>query len=176
MTQPVGGLRARLIHDNIFYTIKEGLGELGWLGTSLQHETVTVRQDAVKESETIRPNVVSVVVEDDWGYPAEMGSKLTDFTWMFYVDVYAESNAVSLHLAGDIQAILEGRFTNTVSRLGPQIEVYDLTQAYATPVELFSVDVDMVRNDRSRYYSKPYHEFWRIVSFQVTDTYGTEDY
>lgn len=176
MTNYVGGLRARLIHDNIYHMVKEGLDELNWLDTSLNHELVTVRQSQVGQEEIIRPNVVCVVVEDTTEDYAEMGSLLTDFSWAYYIDVYAESDALSLHLATDIRDIISGRYSNTVSRTGPNVDVYDLTSQSATPIELFTVEVENVQMDRSRYWSKPYHDHWRIVSFQVKDTYGTEEY
>jgi hypothetical protein len=175
MTQIVGGLRARLIHDNIYYMIRDGLDELGWLGPSLQHETVSVRQTPVGEDEIVKPNIISVVVEDDTEDPAEMGSLLTDFKWAYYVDVYAESDALALHLAKDIVDIMNGRFSATVSRGGPNIAIYDLTASHATPVTLFTVEVEGVRQDRSRFFVKPYQEHWRVVSFLVNDTYGTEE-
>lgn len=175
MTTLVGGIRIRLIHDNLFYVVRDGLEDLGWLDSSTNHKDVVVRDSQIGHLEKVEPNIVSITVEDDTEDPAEMGSLLTDHTWTFYIDIYAENDQLGLHLGTDIKDILAGRFTQTVSRCGPNISIYDLTTTHATPVELFSVAVEGLAINKSRFFEKPYQEHWRVVSFTVTDTYMSEE-
>lgn len=176
MTQFIGGLRARLIHDNIYHVVRDGLDELGWLAPSQDHKPVEVRSYQVGDNEKVEPNIVCVTVEDDHEDPAEMGSLLTDFSWTYYIDVYGEDEQWCLHLAKDIKDIMGGRFSSSVSRGGPTIGIYDLTQSYATPVQFCTVDIEDVAMDRARFFDKEFERYWRVVSFTVKDTYGTEEY
>lgn len=170
----VGGLRARIIHTNLYDVINDGLSDLGWLADSNSRNPVVVRMTQVDNDEQIVPNVVSITAEDVNSSPAEMGSGLSDSIWLYYVDVYAEDNVLGLHLANDIKDILQGRFTNSVSRIGPEITIYDSSVVSATPIELFSVSIDDVEVDKSRFFEKPFQKNWWVVSFSVTDTYNDE--
>lgn len=170
---PVGGLRARLIHDNIYYLVRDALDDLNWLGPSLDHDTVYVRQTQIANSEAVRPNIVAVTVEDDNEEEAELGSLLTHHTWNYYIDVYAEDDALGIHLANDIKDILCGRFTTSVTRGGPDVEILDLR--LATPVEIFSVSLENIDLNRSRFFEKAFQEHWWVISFQLIDTYATEE-
>lgn len=171
----IGGLRARLIHDNLFNVLEDGLDELGWLNTDRNHAPVTVRKTQVKRDENIEPNVVCITAEDVNEMEAEMGSLLSDNIWSYYVDVYAEDSTLGLHLATDIRDIFSGKFTTSVSRRGPDIDIYDLSVQSATPIDLFSVEISDVQLDRTRFFEKPYQEYWWVVSFSVLDSYATEE-
>lgn len=171
----IGGLRARLIHDNIYFVVRDGLEELGWLDSGRHHKPVDIRSGQVSIDEVVEPNIVCVTVEDVTEEEAEMGSMLAENIWSYYVDVYGESESLSLELATDIKDILQGRFTTTVSRGGPNVEIYDLTQDSATPIVVCNVDIEGLDVNKSRYFEKPYQRHWRVVSFVVSDTYNTED-
>jgi hypothetical protein len=171
----IGGLRARLIHNNIYDLIVDGLTDLGWLDTDREHEPVTVRADQVDNDEKVAPNIVTVTVEDDVEEPMEMGSNLVEKNWSFYVDVYAEDDILALHLATDIVDVLNGRFTQTVSRMGPDVTIYDLTQSAATPIPVCTVEIVHVEQNKSRFAERPWQKYWRVVSFTVVDHYDTEE-
>lgn len=175
MTQHVGGLRARLIHDNLFNMLHDGLAEIGWLDANRQHKPIHVRKTQVGREEKVEPNIVCISADDVKGTQAELGSELTDNEWYYYIDVYAEDSTLGLHLGTDVRDLLSGKYTSTVSRPGPDISIYDLTMQSATPIELFVVEIQNVDLNRSRFYEKPFQENWWVISFTVLDTYATED-
>lgn len=169
-----GGLRARLIHDNIYDVVNDGLAERGWMDSGRSHKSVTVRPDPVPRDEEALPNIVVVTAEDLLEFPMEMGSILAENTWMYYVDVYAEDNILGMALATEIRDILQGRITS-VSRCGPNIDIYDLRLELATPHRLFGVEIQDVDVNRSRVFEKSYHENWWVVDFEVVDTFTSEE-
>lgn len=176
MTQYVGGKRARLNHMAVFEVVRDGLDELNWLDEDAGHELVTVISKQVDRDDTIKPNVVVVVAEDVTQMDMEMGTNLAEQRWDYYIDVYAEDDAVGMHLATDIKDILNGRFTSSVSRLGPNITVYDRSVSSATPIELHHIEIEDLNMDRSRFYEKPHEKHWWMLAFAVVDQYGSEDY
>lgn len=171
----VGGLRARLVHDNVYNLVNDALEELGWLDADRQHMPITVLAKQVDHDEQVRPNIVCVTVEDVDEAPVELGSQLTEHLWFYYIDIYAEDEVLGLHLATDIKDILNGRMSQTVTRGGPDIEIYDLTQSAATPIVAFDVSIETVQMNRARFFDKPYQKHWYAVSFHVHDFYGSED-
>lgn len=169
-----GGLRARLIRDNIYDVVNDGLTELGYMDANRNHRSVTVRSTPVPNSEEAQPNLVVVTAEDVFENYNEMGSIFADHTWLYYVDVYAEDNILGMQLGADVRDILQGRLT-TVSRIGPSIDVYDLRVNAATPHRLFSVDIEEVDLNKSRFFEKPFQEHWWMVDFRVVDSYTTDE-
>jgi len=175
MTQVVGGKRIRLIHDNLFNLVFDACTELGWLEPSPSRADVTVRKTQISaHEEAVKPNIVCVTIEDDTEQQEEMGSGLTEHRWNAYVDVYAQNDVLGLHLATDMKDSLMGRFDSTVTRGGPSMAVYDLTQSHATPVELFYVQFENIAENRSRFSDKPYQDHWRVVDFHIVDVYDSE--
>ena len=168
----VGGLRARLIKDNFFNYIHDCLDNLNWLDENRQHLPVTVRATPVEDNEEINRNIVSVVEEDLFSVPQELGSKFNEHIWTFFIDIYAESHAVGLHLATDIRDILQGRMPS-VGAITDNFTVYDLSQS--TPTELFKCEIEDVTMDRNRSYTKPFRKYWWIIGCNVLDYYGDED-
>ena len=176
MTQPVGGRRARLIKNSVYTLIQEGMDELGWFDTGRQHKPVKLIPERKEWNDEILPNLVTVTEEDIDEHSMELGSNLTEFWWEMMVDVYAENSAVGLDLATDIRDLLSGRFT-TVSSVGPNIDVYDLANLGATPVPLFTVEIENVSMGRVRRDApKPYQKYWWVVFFRVVDAYADEEY
>jgi hypothetical protein len=88
--------------------------------------------------------------------------------WDFYIDVYAESNAIGLHLVGDIQDILKGKM-QSIGRTRPNFAVYDLKAA--SPVHLFYCDLEDVEMGRQRNFGKPHMQYWWTIYVAVVDTY-----
>jgi hypothetical protein len=170
----VGGIRARLIHDNVFNMVKDGLGELGWLASSVNRKDVTVLSKPIENDETARPNLVIVTTEDVTEYDAELGSLRAEQHWEYYIDVYAEDNVLGLHMATDLRDILTGKFDQSVSRVGPNLTVYDLSVSSATPIDIFHVDIQDVDVNRGRFSEKPYQKYWWMLSFTVVDDYSGE--
>jgi hypothetical protein len=173
MANVVGGLRARLIKDNVVNMIEDSLNSLGWFDANRSNMSLIVVDESVEESEEVKPNIISVTEEDVYDFDLELGSNLAEFNWQYYVDIYAEDTAVGLHLATDVRDILQGRFSTSTGRDRTSVPVYDLRMA--TPELLFYVDIDGVFLSRSRVSYKPHHKFWWVVGFSVVDEYGSED-
>lgn len=168
----VGGTRDRLIHDSLYHMIQDSLRDLGWLDSGRRHRPVTIVAEPVPEDTQLVPNIVAISDEATIMEEVEMGSNLTEYRWEYWVDVYGESLPIARHLAGDIRTILEGKY-NSIGRSAPTVTVYDWSMA--TPMEVFSCNVENVEFDRSRFYSKPFQKYWYMIRFEVVDTYGDED-
>lgn len=168
----VGGLRARLIRDSVWHVVDDALRDLGWYAAVPSRQPVTLVPEPLPQNTPIPFNTLALGDEDTTPEPIEMGSLLTEFAWDMHVDVYAENDDLSLHLVGDVAAALAGRLPS-IGRSAPLIEVIDYT--LATPVPVFTVDVESVTTDKARDFPQPWLRFWRSCSFVVVDSYGSED-
>ena len=165
-----GGLRIRLIKDNLTMALEDGLEQLGWLDPGRGHLPVKVLGDHKDSHEEAQPNIVVISTEFSDPEQVELGSRLTRFDWEFYADVYAESSSIGLHLAGDVRDVISDRFSNvTTGIVGTRLSVLDLD--VATPTEAFKVDVGEVRMAHSREYSRSYKAHWWMGSFIISDEY-----
>lgn len=176
MTTIVGGLRDRLIVENIRNLIEAGLDQLGWFDedNALINNPLEVRTEPIPENEEITPNVVVITDEDVISDEFEMGNEsLTEDVWEYAIDIFAEDNASGKHLCGDIRALLEGKFKTSVQYSGTTLPIFDLTAA--TPSQLFTVEIDGIVSGRQRMYAKPYQKHWWTIVFTVTDVHGSED-
>lgn len=170
----VGGLRDRLITENIRNLIEDHLEQLDWFeaNNQLRQNDLTIISTPVDSLTEIEPNLVSVVSEDMDYQDAEMGSRLSEFRVQYAVDIYAEDDATGKHLAGDVRAILEGRFS-TLGRADTPVDIYDLTQA--TPTVIFTVDLENISMGKQRFYNKPFEKYWWTIVFDVVDLYATDE-
>lgn len=170
MTEYVGGIRARLIKDSMFYLVKNTLTELGWFDTSRQtHLPIQIRQDQVSSNVEIPLNTLVLVPEHQREDPAEMGSSMAEFRWTMYWDFYAESDAIGLHMIHDIKDILGGRMPS-LGRSHAVLPVYDYQMA--TPVVVFSCDIEDLLDDRAIDFPKPWMEHWHTLRAVVIDAYS----
>ncbi len=170
----VGGLRDRLIKESVYTLIYDGLDELNWFDTDREHELVQMIPRPLDWDEEAKPNLIALSEEDIDESELELGSNFSEFSWDFYVDIYAEDGSIGMHLAGDIRHILSGRFTSITS-VGPVVPVIDYTQASATPIELFNVNIEDVAMSRVRRDApKAYQRYWWVIYFRVVDEYATE--
>lgn len=175
MTSPnvAGGLRARLIHDNLFEFMVQGLTELGWLEAGRRHAPVTLLPHSLPDDNKIMPNIVTLSTEDVVGQIAEMGNPyLTNDTWKYYADIYADTEEFGKHMGIDIRDLFNGKI-QTVSKTGGFIDVYDLANPTSTPVYLFNVEIDKCEWHHARVYEKPWQRHYYVVSFDVLDTSGS---
>lgn len=169
-----GGLRARLIHDNIFRLVKDGLGDLGWLDNNRDHKPFALHYQQVDNDEKVEPNIVCVTVEDVTEDLIEMGSDLSDHYWNYYIDLYVENDVIGLHVGTDIKDILKGRLNQSVDVVGPNVTVYDLSLSSATPVPIFHVEIQDVDINKSRFFHRAFQKYTWVISFRVVDCYDTE--
>lgn len=171
MPVPVGGLRARFIRDSLHRQLKASLTSLNWFAGGRQHMPVTFPADPIDPLTEVKLNTIGIAegntVPTDW----EMGSNLAEHTNSFFIDVFAESETVGLHLSRDIADILQGRMASA-GATKPQIDVYDLS--LATPSVIFTCQVEAVAIDRAEFTAQPWQRFWYSVSLTLVDFYGDE--
>lgn len=168
----VGGLRDRLLLDNIYYLLNDSLDALGWFDSGRAHLPVTLTVDPVGDDTELLPNIVAITMEDVDPDDLEMGSNLREYEWEGFIDVYAEDTPIGKHLAGDIRAILEGKLPS-IGRVGGTVPI--VNYSLATPVQVFSVDIIDVNQGRQRMYTKPFQRYWWTIGFFLVDAYGDED-
>lgn len=165
-----GGLLFRLISDNFYNHVEESLDSLGWFQAGRNHKTVVMRPDPVDDNEEVRPNLIAFSPEDVDDEDVELGSNFSENRFLHYIDIYAESKSVGLHLAGDVRDILRGKFSGLGRTDG--FDVLDLSQA--TPSTVLSCEIENVFMDRSRFYEKPFQKFWWVVGCELVFSY-TDD-
>lgn len=173
MSNYVGGLRARLIRESTYNMINDSLTALGWYNPGRKHKPVTFHAYPVPADEPVAPNTAALSDEGITETEDELGSQLAEHRWTFYVDFYADSDALGLHFQQDVRAILGGRF-NALGRVLPIVDVYDYTQA--TPPLIFTVQIENIVGDRAHDFPKRHQQFWYAVHFHIVDYYGNETY
>lgn len=161
----VGGLRARLIHDSIFYVVEAALENLGWM-TDVDHLPVNFVSGTLDDADTVPFNTVGFQTASTDGDYVEVGSELTEDRYVVFFDVYAEDEDVSKHLAYDLRDILRGKFAS-IDRDTCMLPVLDYT--LATPSFLFYVEASNVTIDRAATWTKPHQQFWRVVRAEYID-------
>lgn len=172
MPNYVGGLRARLVRDSIYNAVHVALGDLGWFTDRASRSPVTFIPEVVAFDQEVPMNTVALSDESDRTDYVEMGSQLSELSWGMILDVYPENDSLGLHLIRDIKDILEGRMPS-IGRGRPFIDVYDYT--LATPVVIFSVEIENVKTDKAHNFPQPWMRFWRSCNFTVVDSYTDED-
>jgi len=158
---PDGGLRDRLIHENIFRAVKAELTTLGWFDPGREHQPLRMIDEFPDENQDVPFNTLAVSMGDAGGVPTELGSKLEDFEVIFFIDFFAENDGVGRHVRGDIAHFLKGA------------EMLPITD-YSDPLEpvVFSVeiqdDIDLRKPERA---VQKFQKHWYVLSFTVID-YG----
>lgn len=173
MATVVGGLRARYIRESLFRMIEASLMDLGWWDSS--HDlTIPLKWEAGprNQDQQIEQNTATLSDENTTGDEIELGSQLSENVWTMYIDFFADSDALGLHFIRDMQDILRGRFT-AIGRNDTVFPVFDYSQA--TPPIIFYCDIQNVFVDRAHGFLKPWLEHWYSCSFEVIDTYDSDD-
>lgn len=170
----VGGLRDRLVVENVRITIEDALRSLGWfdLNNALRSMPLSVRTEPVDDREEIQPNVIAILDESLQTSSMELGSDLFEYRWNYAIDVYAEDNGTGKHLTGDLRAILEGKLPS-IGRVGNVIPIFNLT--VATPYEIFTVELENIASGKQKVWNKHYEKFWWTLVFDVVDHYDNEN-
>lgn len=171
MTVLAGGLRTRMIFDNLYTVINGGLSDLGWYGSGRRHQPITTVVEAQDITHVVAVNTLALSDENVATELWELGSTLSQDTRYYYVDFFGESDAVAKHLIGDVRDILLGKLSS-IGRTSPTLQVYDLRQA--TPPLLFECDVVNVRVDRSHDYEHPWLRHWYSIQFALFDYYTND--
>ena len=144
-----GGLLDRFLFDSFVHTIRSGLEQIGWFEPDRygQEHPINWRVEPVNLDQEIPHNTVVPSFEDLTEEDGEIGSTLTLQRRMAWVDIYAESFSLGLHLSGDIRAILGGKMPS-IGRDDPSIMVVDWSEPEPRP-ELVLVDVLDIGEERS---------------------------
>lgn len=166
-----GGMRFRLIRDNFENMLRSSLDDLGWFDSARNHAPVTLVSSPLDFDSELQPNLIGISPEDMIGTELELGSNLEELKWDFYIDIFAESDAVGLHLVGDIQDILKGKM-NSIGRTRPSFSVLDL--AASSPSHLFYCHLENIEFSRQRNYGKRHMQYWWTLYVAVIDTYYDE--
>jgi hypothetical protein len=165
---PVGGLRARYLHDSLQAAIRDGLDQLGWFDPGRSHRPVVFLPEPVDWDSEIRQNTLVVTTRTRQTRPHEVGSNLSRDLVAVGVDVYGESEALASHLTNDIRDLLRGRLP-----VGPQrgaLPILDFMMA--TPVPIGSAVIADVRASRlAPQGSRAYTSFWFGIEAELFDTY-----
>lgn len=171
MATITGGLRLRLIRESLFAMIEDALDQLDWFDGTRPHLPVTFLSKNLNHDVQIDPNTGALTDENMASDEVELGSLMAEHRWIFYVDFFAESDALGLHFIGDVKGILEGRM-NSIGRDDPSFTVYDYRQA--TPPSIATCQIEDVTTDRAHGFLKPWLEHWYAAQFTVLDYYADE--
>lgn len=169
----VGGLRDRLIHDSVYYKIKNGLTSLGWFTANPTGylNPVNIIPEQVPWDQEVAFNTITVAPGQMTDREFELGVYSMQNEKQYYVDVYGENEALSIHLSNDIKDIMRGKFAS-LGYTQPTLDVYDYTQP--TPSWIFFCDVENVQVDRSQNYTHLWQRYLYIVSFSLCDFYDND--
>lgn len=167
----VGGLRRRMIKHSLEVEVREALDALGWFDTVKGRKPVSFVGDPINPHVELEPNLISMSTEDLESTEWEMGSGLEEYRWDVYFDVFAQSNSVGLHIAGDLQDLLKGKMPS-IDRGRPTLQVKDWRMA--TPAVIFTCQLENVDMQRVRNWDQPWNEFWYALVVQVVDYYDSE--
>lgn len=171
MTTPVGGLRHRLIRDSLFHMVHDSLNALHWFDTGRPYAPITFRYGTYNHQESIDVNTLALADETHSDVDIELGTLLSEHRWVCYLDFFGDSDALALHIIGDVKDILEGRFPS-IGRGTPNFIAYDYT--HATPPPFATIEIEGCVIDRAREFHKPWEEHWYSCQFQLVDYYGDE--
>lgn len=165
----VGGLRARLVQDSIFFMLRDVLTNLNWLMTGRGYAPINFVTGQQDISTPVPINTLALFAEGESENDWEIGSNLGEHRQTFMIDFFAENDALSIHLTRDIADILKGRFSTAGGAHGPVVQVYDYQ--LDPPPAIFYVDLEQIRVDRAHNWTEPYLRNWRSISFVAVDYY-----
>jgi hypothetical protein len=174
MTVYVGGIRDRLIHDSMFYTLKSGLTALGWFATNPTgfKNPVNMIPEQVEWDVEIPLNSITVApgatTDEEW----ELGTFGMKNIHEFYVDIYGENEALGSQLSGDVRDILRGKFPD-FGFSQPTLNVLDYTMA--TPAWIFYCDIEHVTRQRATDFTHKWQRYLFEIRCEVIDYYANSD-
>lgn len=165
----VGGLRARMIRESMYHMVYDSLDALGWFDPARRHLPIKFTGRTYTNEETIELNTIVLVDEGTTDRETGLGELEIEQQWLFYIDIYAESDSIGRDLAHDIRDILAGRHT-TAGRTRSIVEIYDYRMA--TPAVVGIAQLEDVVIDRAHDFPKPWQKHWFSCRVTVVDVYG----
>jgi len=172
-----GGVRARFIYDSLWYMLKGSLGLLGWFNPTVTDIPPGTRQNLPVQflarqldwTQPITLNTLAFAPDDVSSEEKELGSIMMEDVWVYYCDIFAESEAISLQLAGDMKDILWGKMSAVGRTFGPTVDILDLDQP--GHYKIGYVEIANVTATRSPNVAQRWQQFLRVVRFEVCDWY-----
>jgi hypothetical protein len=113
------------------------------------------------ENADVAFNTLAFSMGDSGGVPTEMGNTAEDHEIVFFIDFFAEDDAIGRHLRGDIYNYL------TANQIQP---VFDYSQALDPQVFTVEIQEDIDKRKPDRAVQK-WQKHWYVISFSVID-YG----
>lgn len=164
-----GGLRDRLIRDALYLLVKNSLTQIGWFQQPAAHRPITMVAEPGLPGVEVPVNTLAVSREDIPYDLIELGSQLSEERHVFYIDFYAQSDALGEHVAGDIRDVLRGRMP-VIGRDRPTLDVFDRTQTPVPATPAFVLELDDVAVDRApRETARAWEAHWFMVRCVVID-------
>jgi len=175
-----GGLRDRLIYDSLWYCFNASLGGLGWFDATIydtpvgtrQNRPVTLQAQQIDWTEEISPNTIAFAPDNETDQDWELGTSLSQQTWRFYCTIIAESEPISVQLAGDVRDILRGRLSTIERDGGPYVNLYNWSAA--TPYRIGYLEIQNVSILRMPLYSEKWQRYMREVTWEALDWYSDD--
>jgi hypothetical protein len=168
MTDPVGGLRARLLHDNLTAVLETGLAGLGWFDSGRHHQPFQFLHGPHTWDVPVALNTIVVTTRGLDTEGIEVGSNLTMDTVELTADLYAENDSLGVHVSNDMRDLLRGRLPGGADR--ETIPILDFRQATPAPIgyaTIAGVTVERTTDQVPEEWSR--HVFTLVVTLQ--DTY-----
>lgn len=165
MTDYNGGLRLRLIFDNFYLMLRQGLVDTGLLRDTPPAgwvNTVKIVPEPLDPSKKVEPNTISVMADFMNPSPAELGSRRQRRDQDVYVDIFAESERAGLHILGDLVSTIEGEGRDT-----DVLPVFDLTRQDRPEVFYCEIkDLEAVRLEDGE---KSFNRYWWRIGCTLED-------
>lgn len=168
----VGGLRHRLLFDSVYNMINDSLTGLGWFDAGREHGAIRFIADPIDPDQEVPYNTLALSSEPGISFDIELGSNYANHNTIFYLDFYAESNSLGLHVAMDLRDVIEGRMPS-IGRNAPIVRIYDYRTQPASP-QIGYAEIDDVTVDKVNNFTKPWQKDWWSLAWNVQDTYGDE--
>lgn len=162
-----GGLRDRMIEQALREVIQDGLNALGWFAAGRHHEPINFVSRAVDANVEVPVNTLALSGDPFDADLLEMGSQLAEEHRTYYVDFFAESDALGKHLIGDVRDLLRGRMPH-VGRDAPILAVWDRSNDAAVAPE-FYCEIDRVTSESVRESSAAHKRSWYLCRVEVSD-------
>lgn len=143
MTDLVGGLRSRFIHDSFTAVLQLGLAYQGWFDTGRSHKPIRFLHGPHPWDVPVDFNVIVVTTQNMTVEWVEVGSNLTTSEILIDADLYAESESLGVEVANDMREIIQGRLPGGATR--GTFPILDFRQATPSPIGYASVDDVILR-------------------------------
>lgn len=168
----IGGLRDRMILENVLRQIMAHLDSLDWAlltpegvtlnATQSSYDRIRIVDEYPNDIDTVEVPVNTLAFSggDSFQDLLELGSNGEEHYTPIYIDFFAQSDGLMRHVMGDIYAWINSN---------PVIAITDYS--LATPaVDFYAfVEEGSVSKDRPPRATNPWMKHWQIVSFVLRD-------